>query len=191
MVKYFCEERSVPVNFIPPDGLVIDPDAYDDTPLLAALAHGHEDMALYLLSLPRGDHSPPLALNARYNGYPLLTMAAKAGMLGVVKLLLGLGVDLLARYPQNHLAVCRAVRKCHIEVVNVLLEANAMQGGDMEAMVECSCAQGDEEEAYPLLFHAIDKGPDIAPEARLAMVRCLVQRWCADMRAINTTKRSI
>jgi len=193
VVKYFCEERRVPVNFVTPDELLLIghvKDACNDTPLLAALSHEHEDVALYLLSMPRGDHSPPLNLNARYKDTPMLTMAAEAGMLGVVKLVLGLGVDLLARDPQHHLAVCRAVRKCHVEVVDVLLEAHATEGGDVKAMVDCPWAQYDEEEAYPLLFHAIDKEPDITPEARLAMVRCLVQRWGADVRAIVTHKRS-
>lgn len=101
-------------------------------------------MALYLLSLPRGGHSPPLTLNARYKDCPVLTMAAKAGMLEVVNLVLGHGVDLLARDANNHLSVCRAVRKCHVELVNVLLGVHAMEGGDIEAVVECPCAQDEE-----------------------------------------------
>jgi len=102
-----------------------------------------------------------------------------------VKAFLGLGVDLLAPDSRNHLAVCRAVRQCHVEVVNVLLEAHAAQDdgdGGLLAVLDCPCAQDEEEQAYPLLFHAIDAEPDIAPEARLAMVRCLVQRWGADVR---------
>ncbi len=81
------------------------------------------------------------------------------------------------------------MRQCHVEVVNVLSEAHAAQDdgdGGVVVVVECPYAQDEEEQAYPLLFHAIDTEPDIAPEARLAMVRCLVQRWGADVRAVVT-----
>jgi len=50
VVKYFCEERRVPVNFVPPDELLLIghvKDVWTNTPLLAALSHEHEDVALY------------------------------------------------------------------------------------------------------------------------------------------------
>lgn len=185
----------MPVNFVPPDELLLGPPAaYDntpllaDTPLLAAVSGKHEHMALCLLSLPRGDHSPPLNLNERYH---LLTMAADAGMVRAVKALLALSVDLLARNSEGHLAVYRAVRTCQVEVADVLLEAHATQGGDMEAMMECSGAQDKEERAYRLLFHAIDCEPDITPEARLAMVRCLVHKWGADVQVVITAQARV
>ncbi len=37
---------------------------------------------------------------------------------------------------------------------------------------------------YSLLFHAIDNELAITNEARLAMVRCLVEKWGADVRAL-------
>lgn len=87
----------MPVNFVSADELLIEkPDACNRTPLVQALRHGHEDMVLDLLSLPREDNSPPLNFDSRleYEYYPLLPMAAEKGMLGVVKLLLGHGTGL-------------------------------------------------------------------------------------------------
>jgi len=54
------------VNFVPPDELLIGhvKDFCNNTPLIAALSHEHEDTVLYLLSL-QGEDSPPLNLNAR------------------------------------------------------------------------------------------------------------------------------
>ena len=42
---------------------------------------------------------------------------------------------------------------------------------------------------YSLLFHAIDNELAITNEARLAMVRCLVQKWGANVRAISVVDR--
>ena len=143
MLRYFCKERCVPVNFIPPDELLFeDPDAHNNTPLLVAVSQRQEDMVSYLLSLPRDENSPPLNLNARFvvdSSHPSLTMAAKLGLVRAVKAFWGLDVDLLARDLEGHLAVCRAVRACHVEVVNVFLEAHAIRRGDIEAIVERPC----------------------------------------------------
>lgn len=70
----------------------------------------------------------------------------------MVKLLLGHGADLLARDSEGHLAMCRAVRQCHVEVVNILLEAHTAQengNGSMTAVVECPCVQDEDEQGYP------------------------------------------
>jgi hypothetical protein len=131
VVAYFCEERGVPSNFVPPDEIAVVEFALSEfsiiTPLLAALQYGHEDLALYLLSLPPGEGGRNLNLGSRAGlaEYPLLTLAAKEGMVRVVEELLDLGVDLLARDAQGQLAVSRAVSMCHVEVVDVLLEAHA------------------------------------------------------------------
>ena len=118
---------------------------------------------------------------------PLLTIAVEAGLPRVVKALFNLGLDLMGRDAERHLAVCRAVTGCHVEVVNVLLEAHALQnGGDggAKAVVECPCSQEHDQQAYPLLFHALSTVRTTTPENQLAMVRCLVQKWGADVRAV-------
>jgi hypothetical protein len=104
-------------------------------------------------------------------------------MVRVVETLLALGVDLLARDAQGDLAVSRAVSMCHVEVVNVLLEAHARQGGgngSVKALLECPSAQ-----KVPLLFQVLDSLDSVAPAARLAMARCLVHKWGANVRAIS------
>lgn len=53
------------------------------------------------------------------------------------------------------------MRKCHVDVVNVLLEAHAAQDdgdGGVVAMVECPCGQDEEEQAYPLLHSRAGEG---------------------------------
>jgi hypothetical protein len=105
----------------------------------------------------------------------------------VIKALLDLGLDLMGRDADRHLAVCRAVTGCRVEVVNVLLGAHAVQNGGDEgakAVLECPCTQVQEQQAYPLLFHALDTVRTTTPENQLAMVRCLVQKWGADVRAV-------
>jgi len=91
---------------------------------------GKEEIALYLLSLPRREDSPPLNLDKRigdvYDFMPFLVVAAVRSMVRVVEALIGHGADLLARDTRGHLAVCRAVHNSHVDVVNVLLEAHAM-----------------------------------------------------------------
>ena len=131
VVRYFCEERGVPVNFVPPDDETADgPDTERLTPLLAALHIGYEEVAVCLLSLPRAEDSPPLNLEGRSLGEDtMLALAAREGMVRVVEALLVLGVDLQARDADGHLAVCRAMECCHVEVVKVLLGAHATQGG--------------------------------------------------------------
>lgn len=77
----------------------------------------------------------------------------------------------------------------------MLLEAHAAQGngdGGLAAVVECPCAQDEEENAYPLLFHAIDREfVDIAPDAQVAMVRCLVQNWGAKCGPLGSMELSV
>lgn len=126
MVKYLCGERGVPVKNAPADEGAWTKEL-DGTPLALALTAGHEEIALYLLSLPRGEDSPPLNLDKppcnqhKNNCMPLLTAAAIHGMARVVEVLLGLDADLLASDAVGHLAICRAVQKCHVDVANVLL----------------------------------------------------------------------
>jgi len=190
VMKYLCGERRVPVNFVPMDEFSDDfAGAHFHTPLSRALHMRDEDMALYLLSLAREEDSTPLNLDMRvaYKDFPLLTMAADLGMMRVVKALLALGADLLARDSEGHLPVCRAVRKCHVEVVNVLLGAHAAQGGgdgSVEAVLDCPCKQ-DQINAYPLIFHAMDGDFGNTPEARLTMVRYLVQNWDLKLQAMT------
>jgi hypothetical protein len=101
---------------------------------------------------------------------PLLTIAAEAGMLQVVKALLEHDVNLIAWDADGHLAVCRAVNRCLVAVVNVLLEAHAKQGGGdegVQAVLKCPCWEDeDEKERSPLLFHAIEDEVAITDEAR-------------------------
>lgn len=162
------------------------------TPLLPAIQYGHEDIAVYLLSLPPGPNARNLTLGIRVGSgeYPLLTLAAHAGLVRVVEELLARSVDLLTRDAQGQVAVCRAVIMCYVGVVDVLLKAHASGGGDgggVEAVVECPCRQGDQ--PYPLLFHAFkqDENPKITPDARLATVQCLVKKWGANVRALFTS----
>ena len=155
-------------------------DFGDVTPLKLALQNDHEDIALYLLSL--GDGNPQrLDLERRTvrNNSSLLTLAAKAGMVRVVEALLGHGVNLLSRDTLDQLAVCRAVEHCRVEVMNVLLEAHARQGGEggLGMVLECPCVRSADKEATPLLFHAISNSSTTSLGAQLAIVRCLVQQW--------------
>ena len=111
----------------------------------------------------------------------------------VVKALLALGVDLMGRDTHGHLAVCWAVIKFHVEVLDVLLEAHAKQGGKrgLEKVLECPCSQNQEEEGYPLLLHAmLYHSYPTTDEADLAMVRCLVQKWGVNARSLITTHGS-
>lgn len=140
-VKYSCEERGVPVNFVSPDeaSLSVSENERIQTPLMAALHKGQEEMVLYLLSLPRGEDCPPLNINTRLEpeDCSLLTVAAEEGMARLVEALLGKGADLLARDATAHLAVCLAVSKRHVEVVNVLMKAHALRGGVMGEQRMC------------------------------------------------------
>jgi hypothetical protein len=91
------------------------------------------------------------------------------------------------------LAVCWAVIKFHVEVLDVLLEAHAKQGGKrgLEKVLECPCSQNQEEEGYPLLLHAmLYHSYPTTDEADLAMVRCLVQKWGVNARSLITTHGS-
>jgi ankyrin repeat protein len=125
VVRYFCEERGVPANFVPWDELAEGQETEFATPLLAAIQTGHEDIAMYLLLLPPGEDGRNLNLDGQIGPRecPLLLLAAQAGLVRVVEALLALGVDLMARDSDGDLAVSLAVSMCHIEVVNVLLEA--------------------------------------------------------------------
>ena len=121
VVRYLCEERGVPVNYVPPDEVAWTKDLPYGTPLAAALARIREEVAFYLLSLPRKD-SPPLDVDRSigdHNRTPVLTAAAFTDMVRVARMLLGYGADLLARDREGHLAVCRAVQKCHVGVAKM------------------------------------------------------------------------
>lgn len=88
VVRYLCEERGVPVNYVPPDEEAWTKDLPYGTPLAAALARVREEVAFYLLSLPRGKDSPPLDLDRSigdHNRTPLLTAAAFTDMVRVAR----------------------------------------------------------------------------------------------------------
>jgi ankyrin repeat protein len=185
-VKYLCGERAVPVNNVPADEGAWTNDLPSGTPLGGALFRTREEVALYLLSLPRGEDSPPLEINKPIDGCssPFLVVAAVKGMARVVEALLGLGADLLARDARGHLAVCRAVQNGHVDVVNVLLAAHAKQARGAKAVLECPCPQY-RDAGYSLLFHALENTKTI--QDRLAMVRCLVEKWGENVRALITS----
>lgn len=141
VVRYLCEEKGVPVNHVPLDEFAWTPNAQKVTPLAEALLAGGEEMALYLLSLPRDEESPPLNLDTRmsdeHDSMPLLTVAVITGMVRVVEAIIGLGADLRARDARGHLAVCDAVTDSHVNVVNVLLEAHAKFFLGVGMVLEC------------------------------------------------------
>lgn len=188
VVKYFCEIRGVPVNFVPADEVHEAFGTHVPTPLYVAILNGHEVLALYLLSLPRTEESAPLHLNGRpgcKNSSPLLIVAAHKGLVRVAEALVALGIDLLARDARGQLAVCRAAFNCHVEMVNMLLEAHAKQGGagGVKGLMECCCATGGV--ANTLLYDAINIRRDVIPDMRLATVQGLVHKWGANVWAIK------
>ena len=183
-VMYICGGR-VAVHFVPPDETSESSGGLGlHTPLMMAFYHGHDDIVMRLLALPRGEDSPPL--NVCRRDYPILTLAAERGKKRVVEALLNINVDLMTWDEEGHLAVCRAVTNCDVEVVNMLLEAHARQDGSDEgvrAILDGPCWQ--EERGHPLLIHAINDELDIADEARVAMVRCLSEKWGASVRVLG------
>ena len=130
IVLYMCERCGVAVNALPAEegGLWLVPGIPAEdmpntnlmlTPLVGAISGGHEDLALYLLTLPDQE----LKLNRRLaDGHSILHLCAVRGMTRLLKELVQRGADMDSSDHSQHTPLCLAACNGYLRIVRFLLE---------------------------------------------------------------------
>ena len=164
------------------------------TPLVAAVANLHKDVALELLALPGQE---VLDLDLEWDlgkGATLLMYAAKRGQTRLPQeFLFQHNVELVARMTDGHTALCVTVCYLQPDAMNVLLEEYQARGRLQEAL-DCRCISSDGS-LFPLSRHHTAHNCGVpypaGKAAELTILRELVSRWALTPAPTYLTKRKV
>ena len=109
-------------------------------PVVSAVERGHEEVALFLLSVTEGNAAELVDQLDR----PLLLRAARRGMAGMVRALAALGCDVAEDdHRKGHTALCMAARSGSVETIRAVVELYAVSGRCLAGFVHGRIEGGD------------------------------------------------
>jgi len=174
VLDYLCGKWKVPVNKIPADEKVNS----TETPLLAAVCGGKENVALHLLFLAGSEENLDLKREmVDGGGDTLLHNAAWKGQARVVSVLLHRGAPVQAVADDGHTALSVAIEHSHFRVARVILDDYRARGKLREAF-EKSFYNHEQKQFIPLLHHVCNlRGKGLKSDNELlAMAHFLIKQ---------------
>lgn len=178
---YLCEMRGVHVNAVQAGEGDWQVAGFRNitsrmTPLSSAIERSHEDLALYLLSLPDQE----LDLNRSLGeDASLLHICAKLGSTRVAKELVRRGADMDVKDSEHHTPLCTAAIRAHLPLVRYFLQQYQRRGqSELERALSHPCLE--EGLDYSVLIHVIGAClPNSEPHVAVAryLVRECTQLW--------------